>query len=191
MTKPTNLILLFTGKRKSGKDFICEKLKATLGDANCCIIRISGPLKRTYAENHQLDLADLMSDGPYKEQYRLDMINWSDEIRQSDPGYFCRAACEGAPNKRIWIVSDVRRKSDIKWFKENYNNIRTIRILADLSVREARGWKFTKGVDDVASECDLDDFNCWDIELMNNNNLDCENIVRTILEKCKEMRPEI
>lgn len=35
-----------------------------------------------------------MSDGPYKEQHRLDMINWSDSVRAEDPGYFCRAACK-------------------------------------------------------------------------------------------------
>lgn len=35
-----------------------------------------------------------MSDGPYKEKYRLDMINWSDKVREEDPGHFCKIACE-------------------------------------------------------------------------------------------------
>lgn len=87
-----------------------------------------------------------MSDGAYKEKYRLDMINWSEKIRDEDYGYFCRAACESAIVKDIWIVSDIRRKTDLKWFNETYADIvKTVRINADLSVRENRGWVFTKG----------------------------------------------
>ncbi|KAJ8941064.1 hypothetical protein NQ318_006838 [Aromia moschata] len=75
------IIFLFSGKRKSGKDYICEKIKTLLGEEKCSILRISGPLKGLYAENHNLNLTELMSDGPYKENYRRDMINWSDRIR--------------------------------------------------------------------------------------------------------------
>ena len=45
------------------------------------IIRISGPLKRCYAENHGLDFETLLSAGAYKEKHRRDMIKWSEEIR--------------------------------------------------------------------------------------------------------------
>lgn len=55
-------------------------------------MRISEPLKGAYAENKKLDIEQLMSSGVYKEKYRLDMIKWSDEIREKDPGYFCRLA---------------------------------------------------------------------------------------------------
>lgn len=41
-----------------------------------------------------LDLKELLSDGPYKEKYRKDMIVWSDEVRQKEYGYFCRVAME-------------------------------------------------------------------------------------------------
>lgn len=73
-----------------------------------------------------------------------------------------------APEKSIWIVSDIRRKTDIKWFEDNYpNRVKTIRIKANDEIREKRGWKFTQGVDDVTSECDLDDFSNWDLEIIN------------------------
>lgn len=65
----------------------------SLGE-KCTIIRISAPLKSSYAETHNLDIKELMSDGPYKEKYRLDMIKWSDKIREEDPGYFCKKACD-------------------------------------------------------------------------------------------------
>lgn len=60
----------------------------------CEIVRISEPIKSSYAKTHNLDLSQLMADTPYKEQYRLDMIKWSEEVRHKDYGYFCKAACE-------------------------------------------------------------------------------------------------
>lgn len=73
-----------------------------------------------------------------------------------------------ASDKPIWIVSDVRRKTDIRWFKETYPElIRTIRITADKETRIKRGYQFATGVDDVASECDLDDYNDWDVVIDN------------------------
>ena len=75
-----SLILLFSGKRKSGKDFVTEKLHSALSDASR-IIRLSGPLKKCYADTHGLDYDMLLSAGEYKEKYRLDMIKWSEEIR--------------------------------------------------------------------------------------------------------------
>lgn len=51
--------------------------------------------------------------------------------------------------KPIWIVSDVRRKTDIEWFKSNYGvKIKTVRITADDNVRRNRGWTFTEGISD-------------------------------------------
>jgi hypothetical protein len=51
-----------------------------------------------------------------------------------------------AHEKPIWIVSDTRRRSDMKWFKENYGTaVKTVRVLADDDVRRQRGWVFTAG----------------------------------------------
>lgn len=105
------IILLISGKRKSGKDFICDKLKNLYIDNisrftiftcsnvsrfkdNVTIVQISGPVKKLYASEHQLDFNELLSDSPYKEQYRMDMIKWSDNVREKTPEYFCKAACE-------------------------------------------------------------------------------------------------
>ena len=68
-------------------------------------MRISGPLKGLYAKNHNLDFQELLSDGPYKENYRADMIRWSDKIREKETGYFCKAACdEGLINEKVTII---------------------------------------------------------------------------------------
>ncbi|XP_045483791.1 probable phosphomevalonate kinase isoform X2 [Harmonia axyridis] len=134
----------------------------------CTIIRISEPIKKFYAEKCAISLTELMGNGPLKEKYRIDMINWSDKIRFEDPGRFCRSACENAKECPFWIVCDIRRKTDIDFFKKTYDDrIKTVRINARESIRKARGWIFTKGVDDVASECDLDSYQNWDLEISN------------------------
>lgn len=58
------------------------------------IIRISEPIKSHWAKEKNLDLKELLSDGPYKEQYRKEMIVWSDSVRQMDSGFFCREAIQ-------------------------------------------------------------------------------------------------
>lgn len=51
-----------------------------------------------------------------------------------------------AKDKRIWIVSDARRKTDLIWFKENYGDrCKTIRIFCTDEVRKGRGWEFCPG----------------------------------------------
>ncbi|GBM92722.1 Phosphomevalonate kinase [Araneus ventricosus] len=100
------------------------------------------------------------------------MIKWSEAIRNQDPGYFCRHAIQQsrAASKRIWIVSDARRKTDIEFFKTNYPDvIYTIRINASEAVRQKRGWVHTKGVDDCESECGLDDYYQWSLQICNEN----------------------
>lgn len=68
----------------------------------------------------------------------------------------------------IWIVSDIRRRTDIKWFKETYKHlIRTIRIHADEDTRKSRGYVFKDGIDNAQSECDLDDYLGWDLTINN------------------------
>lgn len=80
------------------------------------------------------------------------------------------------------IVSDIRRKTDIKFFQSNGYHIRTIRINAGDDVRQVRGWLFECGVDDVPSECDLDDYDGWDLVIENGDNTDSDASIRKILD---------
>ncbi|KAH8410246.1 hypothetical protein KR009_009853 [Drosophila setifemur] len=179
-------IVLISGKRKCGKDYISERLQKRLSD-RAQIVRISEPIKSEWAQKLQLDLSALLSDGPYKEQYRRDMIVWSDEVRSRDYGYFCRVAMEQAlahrPTPYI-LVSDVRRKNDIRWFQETYGleKVQTVRLTSSPETRFARGWTFTEGIDDVPSECDLDDFVGFDLVVANDDELSHESIDE-LLEK--------
>lgn len=79
MSKPNpDLILVLSGKRKSGKDFVCQKILDFLGSLperfSSVVITLSAPLKEAYAEEHGLDYQRLLDSSDYKEAYRLDMI---------------------------------------------------------------------------------------------------------------------
>ena len=77
------IVLLFSGKRKSGKDYITDNLlvnikitsleystdclQARIGTCGV-IIRLSGPLKECYASDHGLDFEKMLSASDYKEK---------------------------------------------------------------------------------------------------------------------------
>ena len=73
-----DLLLIFSGKRKSGKDYICKKLEeklyleSNIFSINC--ITLSAPLKKIYAIENNLDYEKLLDSSNYKENYRKDMI---------------------------------------------------------------------------------------------------------------------
>lgn len=160
------VVFLLSGKRKSGKDFVANKLKESFGCDRCDVIRLSGPLKYEYARQNGLDFNRLLDSSTYKEFYRQDMIRWGEEKRNEDPSYFCRLAVQmtlsesckknRSLSKPVWIISDARRKTDVQFFKENYDNVISVRINASDETRKSRGWVFTPGVDDAESECGLD-----------------------------------
>lgn len=50
-----------------------------------------------------------------------------------------------AKEKPVWIVSDIRRQTDLQWFKENYKTIQTVRVYSSEEERLKRGWVFTPG----------------------------------------------
>ena len=170
MSEP-ELVLVLSGKRKSGKDFIAEKVLRMLGDNECALIRLSGPLKYQYAIDNNLDYNLLMSSGSYKEEYRDDMIKWGEAKRAMNPNYFCDLACASGHGKRVWVVTDARRPSDIDYFRRIETDVRLIRVEASIEVRRSRGWTFVEGVDDCDSECALDNGVSWDHVIVNDGGL--------------------
>ncbi|XP_043860036.1 phosphomevalonate kinase isoform X1 [Dromiciops gliroides] len=157
------LVLLFSGKRKSGKDFVTDELRSRLGTDVCAVLRLSGPLKEQYAQEHGLDFQRLLDASSYKEAFRQDMIRWGEEKRKADPGFFCRKIVEGVPQPVWQLVSDVRRVSDIQWFQSSFGDVtQLVRVVASEESRQQRGWVFTAGVDDAESECGLDHYGTFD-----------------------------
>lgn len=92
MSNDRPIIFCFSGKRKTGKDFICSRLQERLDskDVRSVIRGISYPLKEEYARIHKLDAERLKFDYNYKELARKSMVEFGEEIRRRDPHYFCR-----------------------------------------------------------------------------------------------------
>ena len=186
------LIFIISGKRKSGKDYVADRLLLKLKTSyNSVIIRLYAPLKEEFAHIHNLDSEELLTTSDYKERYRLDMIKWGEEVRAKDSTYFIRAAFEKYEAKKfpVWIVSDMRRQSDFQWFMSTFGDlIKTVRITASVDTRKSRGFVFTSGVDDAGSECDLDAVTAWDFIFDNEPNKATElnDFLNSLLEICKE-----
>ncbi|OCT69593.1 hypothetical protein XELAEV_18040904mg [Xenopus laevis] len=139
------LVLLFSGKRKSGKDHVTNSLQLRFSSDTCSVLRLSGPLKEQFALERGLDYERLLGATGYKEEFRADMIRWGEEKRRRDPGFFCRIIVQRV-SQPVWIISDARRKSDIDWFRSEYGAVlQTVRVEASEETREARGWVYTPG----------------------------------------------
>ncbi|XP_064620540.1 phosphomevalonate kinase-like [Lineus longissimus] len=163
-------VLVFSGKRKSGKDFVSDRLQQKVGQGKCAILRLSGPLKEQYAKEHGLDFEKLLDATDYKEKYREDMIRWGEAKRNEDPSYFCSLTTE-REKRPVWIISDARRLTDMEYFKTKFGEkVIAVRVVASSDIRQKRGWLFTEGVDDAESECGLDAFD-HDVVIENNSDL--------------------
>lgn len=64
-------LVLLSGKRKSGKDYLGEQLADKL---SATLLHLSEPLKFEYARLNQIDGHQLLNSSSYKEVYRKEMI---------------------------------------------------------------------------------------------------------------------
>ena len=133
-----------------------------------------------------LNYERLLDTSAYKETYRTEMVEWGEKMRRADPSYFCQKAVQSAKHsgKPVWIVADVRRKTDIEYFNR-FHNLK-LRLQTSIQVRSKRGWVFTNGIDDSETEVDLDDYDDWDFVIDNDG--DNEAINRDINNVCKRLR---
>ncbi|KAI6186885.1 Phosphomevalonate kinase [Aphelenchoides besseyi] len=173
--KASNVVVCFSGKRKSGKDFVSFRLHDLLKSRkfSTTVRGISYPLKEEYAQIHNLDAERLKTDSDYKEHVRLSMVEFGEKIRREDPTYFCRRAIESVPDlvsMDMVIISDCRRPSDLQYFRSNFNSF-LIRIDCSEETRQKRGFVWTAGIDDAETECALDEVDNWDLRLLNDGDL--------------------
>lgn len=151
--EPRCIVLLF-GKRKCGKDYFASELAEHFISPS--ILHLSIPIKRDFAQLHGLNYEELLTSSAYKDIYRKEMIAFGEAQRNLDPSVFCRGVTKDVTSD-VWIVVDNRRPTDLEYFKSTYpNKCLVVKITANESTRQGRGWTWTEGVDDVTSECGLD-----------------------------------
>lgn len=179
-TNNPKLVIILSGKRKSGKDHASTLISnhvGSIGKSRLAILRIAGPIKREFASNNKLDFERLLDSSSYKEDHRVSMVEWSERYREKE-GWNCflEQAIEDqkAIDKPIWILNDARRTCDVEYFENNPafrgSKIIKIRIEATEKTRTSRGWEFVDGIDNMNTECGLDSYKDWTLVINNNNN---------------------
>ena len=182
------LIIVISGKRKSGKDYIADNIVKNFGIDKCIIIRLAVPIKSHFAKKYGLDFQKMLTASSYKEEIRQEMVEWGEEQRKLNLHVFCKMITDEAveSNKPIWIVSDCRRISDIEYFKkfalDENMCVKFVRVNSDISTRGHRGWEYTKGIDDAATECQLDAYSNWDVVMRNSAGDDLDFDIRNFCE---------
>lgn len=175
------LVITLSGKRKSGKDHIAniivDYLKVRNKSHLLAVLRIGEPIKRVYAERHNLRLEKLLDSTAYKEDYRRNMVEWSqDHRRKNGMNCFLQMSIEheNAYAKPIWLLTDARRFCDLEFFESLQQNQKPsmllfkLRITCDDETRTGRGWTYVEGIDDQETECGLDTFDRWTHKIENN-----------------------
>lgn len=189
---PTNLrmVIVLSGKRKSGKDHISTLITNHIGYQrmrHLAVLRIAGPIKKEFAKNNKLDFSRLLDSSGYKENFRMAMVEWSEDFRERE-GWNCFLKMaireQHARDKAIWILNDARRVCDLDYFEDEPAFAKTriikLRIEATDEARVSRGWKFTQGIDDRPTECGLDEYDDWTYVIENNFNDRRESIAESL-----------
>lgn len=190
-TSKVKQIIVLSGKRKSGKDFVADQLVKNFGTEKCLLIRTSKPIKSHFAKLYGLDLEKMMTASNYKEKIRKKMVAWGEEQRKIDPYVFCKTVTDEAEllGKPIWIVSDCRRLTDIDYFLKYAMTesvpVNFVRVNSDNKTREGRGWVYTVEIDDAETECQLDAYANWDTILQNS---DGDNVKSSVKDLCSRLQ---
>jgi phosphomevalonate kinase len=152
-------IILLSGKSKSGKDFIGNKLAENLP---ALLLNLHESLKIEYLKTHGNDNSS--------DTLQENMIKWGEEKSREDPTIFCRMMLEQNDqlclSYPIWIIDDVKSSTEIEFFKKMFDNhVLLVRIEASNETRQKRGWN----VPDPQSECQLDTNIQWSFVFSNND----------------------
>ena len=185
--------IALSGKRFSGKDYFSallqKELSLLLPKADVRLVRQADELKKSFANINGLDVERLISDRVYKELHREEMTKFYTNSLEKDSLIWCRKIIEfidkNGENPKIYILSDLRHKYELDFYKETLQKISisfiTIRVETSDEIKEKRGWKFIKEVDEHPTENDLDEGVIWDFLIKNEEEGD--NILKKIIRE--------
>jgi len=159
-------VILLSGKRASGKDFVADKIQRALEKLHWRVHRTSlGILnKQAYAKEHNIDVNRLEKDRKFKEEHRQAMIMHHTKLDDLDPEWAVKSVLHAAVDEKadILLVSDIRRLKDLEWFQKNSPTAPILlRIDADDVARLERGWDPNPAKDQLLTEVELDDYQAW------------------------------
>lgn len=148
--KDLHLIAL-VGKRLSGKSTVATQILRQ--DPTFRRVSFGDVLKREYQKLH--DLPDYSSWTPdFKETHRKGLISLSWERKAVDPYYFAKKLFSTLVDGESVVIDDMRFIEELHMAVQRGAYV--YKIHSERHDRVKRGWKFTPGVDDETSECELD-----------------------------------
>ena len=145
--------IVVSGKRYGGKTWFTDQVEKQLDIPQ---FALSEDIKRSYCKLNNIDADEMLQNRELKESHRAKMVEYCErEIAKRkhvwDWSLWERITSKGA---HVFIVSDLRRAPDLKFFKQMTDCIH-VRVTCSDEVRKARGWKPTN-VDSIPSETGLD-----------------------------------
>lgn len=168
---PTTVIAL-AGKRKAGKDAIAAALMHLLEQKGVAAVRgaFADEVKRAYLRSDkctdpELTLQDLTESGVKKELHRSNLIEFGETARAIDPMVWVRLLLQrlnqsDAARTGVVVVTDLRYPLELWALKQTCVRVLCFYVDASDEARGERGYVFTRGVDDGASETALKPFMC-------------------------------
>jgi len=196
MDTTRRVLVLASGKRASGKDYVTQAFLEELGSTtgiSAHRLGLADMCKVGYAQSTPgVDEEKLMTDRTYKEEHRTEMTKWYHSEVAKNKWLFQDMAVtkmlqisgQTASKTIVFIVSDVRLRDDMEYFKDGstgllaentgfINLVITLRVHADDAIRRARGWQPDPVKDADKTETDLDNYQQWTVHISNNSNEDC------------------
>lgn len=175
-------VILISGKRASGKDFVGSMVEAQLKALGVRAHRaaLGAVNKRAYAAKAGVSLERLLHDRAFKEQHRVTMVAHHTARNRADPEWCLKQVVASAEEAgaQVLVLTDLRTRQDLAWFearaKAQGRELVLLRVEASDAARAARGWDKHEVKDALVTEVDLDSFVGWTAQLDNSAHKPCD-----------------
>jgi phosphomevalonate kinase len=159
-------VIAISGKRFAGKDTLAAMLPGPR-------YAFAAESKRMFAAARpEVDLARLLGDRAYKEQWRPQLTAFTVDALARDPLVFCREVAQRIADGGVpAVISDLRLRLEVDHLRPRFA-LHVVRLVRSDAARTASGWRWTAGVDDHSTETELDDPALWDEQIANDGTLD-------------------
>jgi phosphomevalonate kinase len=158
-------VVLLCGKRFSGKDAFADSLQKAFADSNVSMYRcaFADLVKKQFALRNDLDEELLMHCSEYKDQWRLEMIDYAEQMkRQYGQEHWARELLDTIPSSgyKFVLITDWRFRTEKRYVEDHLPTqesiLITVRVDTSVDVRRERGWTYEADIDTHKSETELD-----------------------------------
>lgn len=142
------VIVAVSAKRLSGKTTLTEYAETV---SKFRRYSFATRLRQLYSERYGISMEELLAN---KEKFRPLLIEYSWIMKQQSRYYFADAMMDCIRLEEYVMIDDLRFFEELQRVQEN--NGFKLRLVCSNQARALRGWEFKPGVDDEASETEMD-----------------------------------